>query len=650
MTTVSITTNTAGLTLNYSIVATSGLIASINWAFGDGNSTYGSYSGSHTYAIAGTYTVLITWVDGEGNEKGTTRSITVTTIKTDINDPVKNVFSDKPLYLPPECTGDVRITANITKLSDTINYAEDSKTSAWTASINFDSFSISGGSSYELYVDPGEFESHDSDQYIIEDDKKIKNLEFIPAFYNYGTIATDIRMSESDDDDSNFDVKCGLEIQFPSYPDWYEGTLTYGSSVTTNLISSDNSETKISSTSPGVSNNINFTMNTWSGMPPVEVKYVVDYNKDTTAQTAISRACLSNPQFKFTLTNNLSSSVTLSNVSIKFNFYYNENGLLMNTRTEGAKSKEFYQLFTLPKGAEENRITTLNYPLFGVIDGYKLNEVVRVYGYYDKWDSANSIYFPSCLTLYPIEETAGSDHPPVVYKSYINTLEAATSGITEFDFERLAYKGLSTDDYCKVLTPQILAADDHYRTINVKCKDPEGNYGYSPDSYDAIFELNTVPNTSIDEVVTTQDLTTYIEKINFFNTEMEFAQSVSVNRADIDPVFYERLYTTYKSAPVLQSIFGEALYFVYFTINDYGSYFPIKHGETLEFSENLIHAPNDGVSSNDIFVYSNTEPNQFGIVSPTKYKYKVKFKYSYDVYQDAYAVTADDLKDTEESS
>jgi hypothetical protein len=394
-----------------------------------------------------------------------------------------------------------------------------------------------------------------------------------------------------------------------------------------------------------------FNIKKFNGMPPVELKDVVDYNTDTANQVSINRACLSTPQFYFQIKNNLTSTVTLSNISISFNFTYNENGLLMNTRSEGAKSKELNYLYTLPAGSEDNRQTGLNYPLFGVIDGFKLDEVIRVFGYYAKWDSVNDVYIPTCLTLEPITSSIGTDHPAVLYKSYLNVADATTKGIAQYDFERLAYNGNADDnDYCKVLTPQLLASDDKYRTINVRCKQLSDDsttytYGASPDSADTIFEITTTPNTTIDEQILATDLTTHIEKLRFFNCEYPFAASLDIPREEIDPVFRERLYTTYKEAPILQSVLGEPLYFVNFTINDYGVYFPIEHGKSLEFSDSLTHAPNDGVRSSEIFIYSNITPNKFGVMSPTKYKYRVRFHYEYAVFQDAFVIEASDLLD-----
>lgn len=648
---ISITLTKNGLTVNGTITSDVP-IYTVEWTSDDFNHAVGT-SITFTYKSYGTKSILITYKDGSQTSYGTTRTITLTDPidNPDVEDVTLDVFADKPVYIQPECTGDIRITANIEKLSNVIEYTPDNKVSAWTASINFANvdnlttgLEFVAGETKDFYVDAASHEGHPSDDWIVVDDMKIENLKYIPAFYNSGNVTTEIRLLSSDDINSNFDVSCNMYIQFPDYPDWYEGTLTYNSVITNNLISSDNSETLIPSAGVGASNIINFTINTFPGMPPVELKDAIDYNKDDFAtQTAIERACLSTPQFWFEITNNLESSVYIGNISIRFAFYYNENGLLMNARTEGAKSQESYQLFTLPKGAETTRLSGLNFPLFGVIDGFKLGEVVKVFGYYARWDSNNEVYIPTCLTLYPIESSASSDHPAVLYKSYLDVSEAPLHGIAQYDFERLAYKGTSQDDYCKVLTPQLLASEDHWRSINVKCKDASGTYGASCDASDTVFEINTSPNSSIDEEITEEDLTTYIDALYFFGIEKDFALTVDVNRAEIDNVFRERLYTTYKDAPLLQSTFGEPLNFVYFTINEYGKYFPIEHGKTLEFSDNLVHAPTDGVKSSDIFIYSNTTPNVFGIQNPKKNKYRVKFAFSYDVYQDCYVIRPSDF-------
>jgi hypothetical protein len=656
---VAVNISTSKFTISGTVSAVSGNIYSVIWDFGDGSGSAPGSSATYTYSAVGTYTIYISYKDGKQDEYAVIKTVTIKT-GNELEFTKTDAFSDKPLYLSPECSGDVRITAEITKLNDTLNYNTRPDNSAWTASINFATgntgIPIAASSTIDLYVDAGEFEVHPSDDWIVATDKKIENLKYIPAFYTQGNIVITARIMETDDVNDNFDINCGLQWQFPTYPDWYEGTMTYTSSIMRNLIISNAKESYIPATSPGVANDFQFVIKSFGGMPPIELKDTLDYNKDTSGQTVINRACLSTPQFFFQLKNNLAYSVTLSNVSISFNFTYNETDLLMNTRSEGSKPRELNYLFTLPKGNEDTRMSGLNYPLFGVIDGFKIDEVIRVFGYYNKWDDTNSVYYPTCLTLLPIVSSIGTDHPAVLYKSYIDVADAPTRGITLQDYERLAYKGNSDDgDYCKVLTPQILASDDHYRTINVRCKqslietdillgDKQSYiYGASCDSSDTIFELNTAINTSIDEEMYASDLTTYIEKIRFFNCEYAFATSVDIPREEISPVFREKLYTTYKNAPILQSTLGEPLYFVNFTINDYGEYFPISHGQTLEFSDSLSHAPIDGVRSSDIFIYSNTNPNVFGIISPEKYKYKVKFNYSYDIYQDAFTIEAKDL-------
>lgn len=642
---VSVNISGSGYNVSGTLTVVSGTVTSIIWK-SEGQTAVGNHF-NFKYSSYGPKSILLTYKDGYQNEYGSVYDQTLT-------DPVNggggsvyskiegDVFADKPFFIQPECTGDVRITANITKLSDKLDYPDDSKISTWEASINFDSFSIEGGVTQDIYVDPTG-ESHPSDEWIVAKDKKIDNLEYIPAFYNYANVTVDIRFLETDDTDDLFDVKCGMKWEIPEYPDWFESNTTYTGKVMTNLITSSNSETLINGTSPGVNHPCTFTINTWNGIPPFEIKDCINHNVEDATETAIYRACLSTPRFWFELTNNLTSKVTLSNVSIKFTFYYNSNGLLMNVRTEGEKSKETYKLFTLSKGTEVTRNSGINYPLYGVVDGFKLDEIVRVHGYYAKWDSASGVYFPSCLPLQAITSTGGPDHPPVLYKSYISVSDADKLGISQTDFERLAYKGLSSEDYCKVLTPQILAADDHYRTINVKCKTSDGSYGASPDSVNTIFEITTTPNTSIDELVTVNDLETYIDSLHYFGKSYEFASVIDVPRANISPSFRERLYTTYKTAPTLQSTFGEPMYAVNFVVNDYGEYFPIKHGETLEFSESLIHAMVDGVKSSEIFTFSAINPNKIGIQSPDKHKYRVKFKYSYDVYRDCYAFTSDDF-------
>lgn len=610
------------LTVSFTASSTTGFYT-VQWAFGDGTSGIG-LTPSHTYDSYGTKNVVVSYIEiGTGNPTTYKGKVLTFTLKDPNNlDPVDitttNIFKDKPFYLPPACTGDVVISASIEQLQDKILYTSG-ETKVWSASINFAQVPIEGTATIELYVDPSQFESHPSDSWIVSNDYKIENLNYIPAFYDRGEILVEPRLGLTEDENSSFDVTCEMNLQFPSFPAWYEGTLTYGSKVTENLVNSDNSETNVGTVSVGSHSTWNFTMGTWSGIPPIEVKEVIDHNKDSADQTMIKRGCLSSPQFQFLITNKLESKVVLSSIMIKFYFYYTTTNMLMDVRQSGSFKQEVSKLFTLAKGTEENRVTGLDYPLFGITEGYDDGEIVKVFGFYQKWLTDELVYYPSCIVLSAVEGTYGTDYPTFLWKS--------ERVVTTTDFERMAYKGMSGGDYIKVLTPQVLAYDDHYRIIDVSTNDV--------DESSTEFTITTVPNSTIDDKVTIEELQSYISKIKFFDAEIDYASSVVINRSQINPIFYETLYKTYRKAPVLQSTMGEPLNYVNFTINDYGSYFPIFNGGSIELSNNLRHC-DDGIRSSEVLNFSNTEANNFGIYNPTKYKYKVKFKADYGVYEDMY--------------
>ena len=449
---------------------------------------------------------------------------------------MSDVFAGKPFYLPPEATGDITITPIIETLQEKINPISSNWLN-WTASMNFTTVIIPGTTSVDLYVDPTTFESHTSDQWIVQNDKKIENLKYIPAFYDSGFIKVVLTLSDTEDDEDHFNATCDMKVMFPNYPTWYEGGLAYDSQELKEFIKSNNQETMVGSVSPGFRDTFTFNMGTWSGMPPVEFKSVKDYNEAASVVATaipITRGCLTTPVFKFTVTNHLSESISLGSVQIGFDYTYNDHGIFMDMVTTGNIQGELYEIRTLPKGADKNRSVTLKdkYPIYGVVQGFDLFptcEIVKVWGWYDKYASTENVYYASCLPLFPCEGTFGTNFPTAIWKS--------DRLVSEYDFKRIAEKGRTNNDVCKVVTPQILAAgdytgnDQYFRTVKVRCKDVNNNYNVSYDSKDTIFEITTAPATSayIDDACTEADLLSNISKVTFFNVEKDFATVVELS-------------------------------------------------------------------------------------------------------------------------
>lgn len=555
----------------------------------------------------------------------------------------EDAFRLKPIVIPAECTGDVSLTAYIGDLDDP-EYLDKSQMSTSISSyINFASITIPASSTTTLKID---YETTTSSIFsnatVAEAD--LGNLQYIPAFYQSGQVTIEYSFGETDDDDSNVDIKWDLQMEMPDtiWTDlpWYEGNFSTSSQIFKNMITSDKTEVYFPSLAQYTTKTQTFGISSWSQLPPITVKWFTDSPATT---VAIRRAMLYPPTFYILVKNNLASSVSLNNATVVFTFNYNPYDILMNMRTEGDRRKKQSRILTLPKGAEATRAID-GFPVYAVLDGYKVakgglpEEIIKVFA---KWNEvhvdalSNTYYFPTTVQLFPVEYTSGAqlsgpDYPTCLYKTYAYPM-------TSDDFERVTDGQWMTSDGINVLTAPILAADDHYRCINVRVLNDA-----NPDDGDATFVITTSVNEGIDENISESDLTTYVDKLRFFNVEKDFSTSVAVARSEIDPLYYETLWQTYDKAPVLQSITNEPLYYINFLINDYPAYVPIYNSQTLKFSDTLSHATN-GVRSTDIFYMNGTAPNIISVQNPTKNKYKVKFKCDYNVYKDVYVMTKADM-------
>lgn len=621
--TISDKTVTATLTASYDI-------GNIKWTFSDGTSYYpASGSQSHTFAGYGTHSFTVRYTEYIGSlpTKSLSRTFSLVDPSMDDSDKINSldIFRDKPIIIPAECTGDITITAIIEELPRPVNVDKTKMNSTVSSYVTFTDLEIGGGSTLELIITADEASGAEVS------DMNLINLNKIPAFYTNGSVRFDYTIGETDDDDSNFDVKWDLEMMMASMPAWYEGNLSYDSEIFKNIICSDNSEAKLPGAAEYTSLNHTFNISSWSEIPP----FVIDWYNDEKLGYAIKRAMLSPPTFKITIYNNLSSRVMLNHAKIVFDWSFNPTDIFMNMRTEGDKRKKQERIYTLPKGADATRLDGLDFPIFAVVDGYKKSnppEVIKVYARWHEFvdDEDGGYYYPMTELLEPVEGMSGTDFATCLFKSSEHPLKLA-------DFQRITDNGWMAEDHIILLTAPKIAESDHYRTIDVQIAEDK-----SADDQSAVFVINTKPNTMVDDQITAEDLDTYISKLHFFNTHYDFASTIEIPRSAIDPIFYDTLFQTYDSAPVLESIVGEPLYYINFSINKYERMVPIFHGRSLRFSDSLSNAA-DGVRSGTVFYMDGKTPNVINVAAPTKHKYKVKFKVTYDVYKHVYVIGADDI-------
>jgi hypothetical protein len=604
-------------------------ITQIIWTSNGETFSSGSPTASLTVAEFGAYNISVGYKNSAQNDKGAQTSITFTDPQlTPVDDEKTSTTTDafymRPFIIPPESNGEIKITASITDLSDVKNSYDESKVATIDNYITFGEVPIEGDASIELYMGEG---SYGSDEYIVDDGAN--NMSDIPAFYDYGQVYIQYTIGETDDPDAAFDIDWDMAMSFAAEPSWYGVDLTYDSLVCKDIITGDASNVKYPSAAQYTTMIQQYTIGTWKGIPPFKLDW---WTSGKEGETAIKRALLYPPEFRFTITNNISSKITLNNISIKMKFFYYEDGTLMNIRSSTDKTKESTKIYVLPKGSE---LVTQTLPIFGIVDGYEMDEIVKIWGFYDKWYADTAVYFPSCFQLMPVTGYDGTNHPCVLWKSDESLYSTQGGDQPTLDYTRMAYKGMSNSEYLKVITPQIIAADEYYRIIDVKC---DGNVNDEA----AIFTITIKPNDTVDDFITAEELGSSVASLRFYNQVLPFSPEVTTYRSSVHPVFYERMQNTYKNSVVLESIKSEPLHFVEFTINDsLDTYIPIYHGQTVEFSDYLTRC-NDGIRSGDVFNFSMTNANKIGIKNPTQHKYKVKFHVDYEVYKDIYIMSEAD--------
>lgn len=618
----------------------------VYWKFGDGSQGVGT-STSHTYASYGTYSILVDYREqGDSIDRSSVLSVTLTDPALDDPDEldgniITDAFKAKPVIIPAECTGNIRVTAIIEDLEKPNIEYDPSQGRTIEPYINFASILVPGSSSLTFILDKDTTTSTSFDGVESVTDAKMENLGNIPAFYDTGLVNLEFKVSETEDADSNVDLKWEVFMDFPeaqSLCPWSEGNYVTDSQIMKNLITSSNSETKDPYMTDYTNYTRSFAIQKWSQIPPFVIKEFVDEPATT---TMVKRAMLADPRIHLRVTNNLSSDVTLSYTLCIIKFSYNSTNIFMNMRTEGDRRQKQSRIYTLPKGAEVTRLDSLDFPIYAVVDGYKVGtstraaEIVKVYATWNEYYEEGDYYFPTTIELLPVEGMSGTDYSTCLYKSVEGVMKRA-------DFIRVTDGGWMNGDGITVLDAPTIAASEHYRTINVKVQSPSGYDGYNPDAQDAMFIIDTAPNTNVDDAIDEDTLAANIDKVHFFNVTKPFASSVSINRSEIEPTFYETLWQTYDKAVVLESVVEEPLYYVKFSVNNYPKTIPIYNNNTVMFSDSLSHAA-DGVRSGDVWIMDGVTPNIINIQCPTKHKYKVKFLVKYDVYKHMYVITDEDI-------
>jgi hypothetical protein len=641
--TASISVTKSKLSITANLVPSSGSVHDVQWNFGDGSSMGSGNPTSHTYAAAGSYSIIAIYLDGEMDSHGASTSVTVSSSGKDPSGDYSNtdIFNKKPIIIPKDCTGDITLSASIQDLDTPDSTNKTDYSSSLAGSITLTGVTLAGTDTIEYEFDyTTTMDSTISGATVSK--CKLDVFEYIPAFYGNCSIAVEGCYYETEDEDSKCDVTFDFKMAIYAevLPSWYETSLQYDKATWKKLIKSSNTEAYFTTMGENTTHTQYFTIDSFSQLPPFIIK---DYF-DEQATTTVTRAVLPPPKFKLILTNNLASSVTLSSIVLNMTWNYSPNGTLMNMTGIKSTDNKSAVIMTLPKGSETGRISSLNYPVYAVVQGYTISDPpVKMWAQWNEYYSDGDYYYPTVVPLTAVSGTSSSDYATCLYSTAAND---DPNPLTSDDFIRIVYNDWMDSDGIIARRARDLAAMDHYRNINVKVKDASGNDGYNPDATDAVFVIETTPNDTVDDYITESDLTTYISTIHYYNVAVDFSNTISINRSSIDPVFRETLWSTYDKSAVLESITQEPLYYINFTINGYAQMVPIMDSNTysgscVKFSDSLSHAI-DGVRSSDIFYMDGKTNNVINVQSPTKDKYKVKFKVDYDIYQNIYVATDDD--------
>jgi hypothetical protein len=417
------------------------------------------------------------------------------------------------------------------------------------------------------------------------------------------------------------------------------------------MINSPNKDITYDSMAANTSVPLSFSINAWNGFRPI-VNNFPPFNPE------IRMGLLPPVSFKLYIKNNLASNVVLSQLTVSFKFNYNSNAALMCIGS--AVASEFCQMYCGPKkmdGDSTDGLTGPDRELWAILDGYDLSEVVKVYGYFDKWNDVKKRNEPQVVVLLPVEETGGSNFPPVVYKS-----KAAV--IPKFDNDRMIYRGFHSGENAWPVTQKELCMSTKFKNVTViSAKLDVGTLTYSycsPNDENAGFYVfvelrNDIEETTVEDGLTQAEFDAAMKTMRYFNLERTYVQSVSpthsylpgeakiaFSRKQINKVFYDTLYDTFENVLVLTSQRDDCEPFVNIRINQNQlseplGWIPMYDGKPLMFHESLAKC-SDGVRCRDILFFGTKDEgtphaNVIEIDYDTKKPYDVMFTITVSEYE-----------------
>jgi hypothetical protein len=536
------------------------------------------------------------------------------------------------IYIHPDTDGNITISAEISKFNDEETAYEYSKDTSLMFAATQIPDPILASDTFEWIID--------SDTYNTSDETAVRalltGLNDIPAFYTSGTVTINFVVKRTKDPDKKIDLTWDCKAYFPTPPTWYPYDLTLNDGEMADalygLITSNGENVAHETVGKNTNFSKTFGIGTWPDIRPVLVKFVLDSDGNS-----IKRGCLPPAVFKITCTNNLAYDVELSSVTVNFSFSYAADGMMMDM--DNSSRSEVAKLYCAPKKAATNKMY-----LWAITDGYEKDEIIRVFGYYNKLNVDGNYKVSTVLNMIPVAGIDDTNNSPYVYRSDVV--------ISSVDTNRMAYGGITSDEYAKVLTDEVICTEARYRDLDIVVVD-----GKDPNESDAVFEITVVPRTDTDELLTESEIISAIESIKFYDITKDYEGPlipILITRAEINPVFYDSLSDYFESAVILVPPSGKLEPMIELNINDKTGWLPITNSTSITFRESLTKCT-DGIRSRDIFYYG-TRPSETTVVSDeelvtysasqlansyavralSKNKYKVKIHTVYGRYKKCY--------------